>query len=886
MTETPQNKSDNSSLKTPKVSFREIIRSYGLKRAAVFPIVALVFIAIILTYHFLLYNYTKTSILEEGRLNAGQISQEVELYMSSGTDTLKRCAYSMEKMLADGRGHDEAGDKGPGGTHDKVLQYLTEETDVIQHSILPESTGVYACVHEEYHDGSGWDPGPDYVPMERPWYTEAVDDPGKIVLVNPYLDLYSGDIVMTLSKCLEDGKSVVALDITLGRIQEIIESHTPKYESTINMVVAGNGVVVANTISSERGKDYNDENGTLGHAILSELSTADSGGNFDFAFQNGSYTACAVPLSNGWYCISVTDSEIVYRPINLMMLLSIAASILTLAVFLMIMFYSGRREAASKHMQSLLISSADIYMSLCDLDVIDNSVTEIKNVNPAIAKACASVNHNMKEVFLSIMQGLPDSPTKQAAIDFTDLRTIDDRMIDTDTATIEYLSYGNIWVRARLIVSERTKDGKVSHVLWMLENITKEREERESLIDMSERAVAASEAKSAFLSNMSHEIRTPINAVLGMNEMILRECDDDNIVTYSNNIKSAGNSLLSLINDILDFSKIESGKMEIIPVDYDFVSLLNDLVNMIKMRVEAKGLELILDIDPEIPRSLYGDEVRVKQIITNILTNAAKYTDQGSVTLKISYDKRLKVNDCLILMVSVKDTGIGIKKEDLPKLFGEFERVDEKRNRNIEGTGLGMSITKNLLSMMGSSLNVESEYGKGSEFSFKIVQTVRKWDPIGDYKAAMLLFSSEKNKYVPKFTASLAHILVVDDTYVNLVVFKGLLTRTEVQIDTADNGRRAIEMASEKKYDIIFLDHMMPDKDGIETLHDIRSKAGSPNRDTPAVCLTANALSGAKEFYMEAGFNDYLTKPIDSQQLEEMIYNFLPKELIETVDNP
>ena len=505
--------------------------------------------------------------------------------------------------------------------------------------------------------------------------------------------------------------------------------------------------------------------------------------------------------------------------------------------------------------------------------------------NPAIAKAVKSVNHNMKEVFLGIMSGLPESPTKQAAIDFTDLRTIDERMKDVDTATLEYLSYGNIWVRARLIVSERTKEGNVSHVLWMLENITKEREERESLIDMSERAVAASEAKSAFLSNMSHEIRTPINAVLGMNEMILRECEDDSIISYSQNIKSAGNSLLALINDILDFSKIESGKMEIIPVDYDFVSLLNDLVNMIKMRIEAKGLELILNIDPDIPRSLYGDEVRVKQIITNILTNAAKYTDKGSVTLSVTYDKRLKVNDCLILMVSVKDTGIGIKKEDLPKLFGEFERVDQKRNRNIEGTGLGMSITKNLLSMMGSTLDVESEYGKGSEFSFKIVQTVRKWDPIGDYKVAIKSFSAEKNKYVPKFTASLAHILVVDDTFVNLMVFKGLLTKTEVKIDTADNGRRAIELAQEKKYDIIFLDHMMPDKDGIETLKEIRAKASGPNVDTPAICLTANAVSGAKEFYMEAGFNDYLTKPIDSERLEEMIYHYLPKELIENVDN-
>lgn len=845
-----------------------MLKGYGLKRALVFPVLALIFVVIIVTYHTLISNYARSSILEDGELNAGKAATEVDLYLSAATDTLEVSAYRLDMMIKDGEGHEA------------VLDFLTDETDAVTNSILPETTGVYACIHGEYHDGSGWDPGPDYNPLERPWYKEAIANNGKMALVNPYLDLYSGDIVMTLSKSLSDNESVVAVDVTLGKIQKIIESHKSKYKNTANMVISGNGVVVAHTDPDERGKNYNEEKGTLGNVVLTKLGESDQM-NFDFDYNGSSYTACADELSNGWYCVSLTDSDEIYRPINMMMLLSMFAIAMTIITFVMIMLHSGKREAASRHLQSLLISSADIYMSLCDLDVIDNSVTEIKNVNPAIAKAVQTVNHNMKEVFLQIMRGLPESPTKQAAIDFTDLSTIDERMKEVDTSTIEYLSYGNIWVRARLIVSERTKDGKVSHVLWMLENITKERQERENLIDMSERAVAASEAKSAFLSNMSHEIRTPINAVLGMNEMILRESEDENIVSYSQNIKSAGNSLLALINDILDFSKIESGKMEIIPVDYDFVSLLNDLVNMITLRMAAKSLQLILDIDPMIPRSLYGDEVRVKQIITNILTNAAKYTDEGSVTLKITYDKRLKVNDCLILMVSVKDTGIGIKEEDMPKLFGEFERIDQKRNRNVEGTGLGMSITKNLLSMMGSSLNVESEYGKGSEFSFKLVQTVRKWDSIGDYKVALQSFAKSAGKYVPRFTASLAHLLVVDDTFVNLLVFKGLLTRTEVNIDTADNGRRAVELASEKKYDMIFLDHMMPDKDGIETLAEIRANPAGPNSDTPAVCLTANAISGAKEFYMEAGFDDYLTKPIDSDALEEMIYRYLPKELIE-----
>ncbi len=861
-------KIENKSMKVPKVTLKEAFKSYGVKRAAIFPSLAAVFVIIIIIYHLSLQNYIRSGIIEDGELNASRISKDVELYLGSGMDTMQRSAYSLEKLLKAGKSHEE------------VLNYLVDETDVIKSTVIPETTGVYAYIHGEYHDGSGWDPGPDYDAATRPWYTQARANKGEIVLVNPYFDLYTEGMVMTLSKELYDGESVVAIDIMLDEIQRIIESHSNKYKNTSNMVISGDGVVVAHTNAEERGRNYFEADGTLGHEILRKLREGNEQ-YFDLDFDNKSYTIYAIPLSNGWYCASLTDADEVYRPINLMMALSIGAILLTVITFIMIMFYSGKHEASAKHLQSLLISSADIYMSLCDLDILDDSVTEIKNVNPAISKAVESVNHNMADVFLNIMKNLPESPTKQLAVDFTDMHTIDERMKDVDTATVEYLSFGNIWVRARLIVSERTKDGKVSHVLWMLENITKEKEERERLIDMSDRALAASEAKSAFLSSMSHEIRTPINAVLGMNEMILRECEDDNIISYARNVKSAGNSLLALINDILDFSKIESGKMEIIPVDYDFVELLNDLVNLLKLRMEAKGLEFILDIDPEIPRSLFGDEVRLKQIITNILTNAVKYTDEGSVTLSITYDKRLKVNDCLVLMVSVKDTGIGIKKEDMSKLFDAYERFDMKKNRNVEGTGLGMSITTNLLSMMGSSLNVESEYGKGSDFSFKLVQTVRKWDPIGDYKSAFADFSRTKNKYVPKFTASLARILVVDDTFVNLLVFKGLLTRTEVQIETADNGRRAIELALAQKYDIIFLDHMMPDKDGIETLHEIREAKDCPNRDTPAICLTANAVSGAKEFYMEAGFDGYLTKPIDSQALEETIYELLPKELIE-----
>ncbi|MCR5791156.1 MAG: response regulator [Lachnospiraceae bacterium] len=338
--------------------------------------------------------------------------------------------------------------------------------------------------------------------------------------------------------------------------------------------------------------------------------------------------------------------------------------------------------------------------------------------------------------------------------------------------------------------------------------------------------------------------------------------------------------MLGLVNDILDFSKIEAGKMEIIPVDYDLSSVINDLVNMIQTKADAKGLKLEFEISKDVPKQLHGDEVRIKQIVTNILTNAVKYTEKGIVTLCIDYERIPEEEDGILLDVAVKDTGIGIKKEDMKKLFSEFDRIEEKRNRNVEGTGLGMSITKRLLEMMGSVLEVESIYGLGSKFSFRLKQTVIKWEALGDYEAAYKAALKNREKYHEKFHAPNAEILVVDDTLMNLVVFKNLLKRTGIRIDTAASGDEGLSLAYDKKYDIIFLDHMMPDKDGIQTLHEMKARENDPNKDTPVICLTANAISGARERYLAEGFDNYLTKPIDSVKLENMLVELLPADKV------
>ncbi|MBE6913796.1 MAG: response regulator [Ruminococcaceae bacterium] len=395
-------------------------------------------------------------------------------------------------------------------------------------------------------------------------------------------------------------------------------------------------------------------------------------------------------------------------------------------------------------------------------------------------------------------------------------------------------------------------------------------------------ADSASEAKSLFLANMSHEIRTPINAVLGFDEMILRETQEKSIRTYAADIMSAGKTLLSLINDILDFSKVEAGKFEIIPAQYELSSLINDLNNMIKDVAAKKGLKFILDVDAQTPHLLVGDEIRIRQCVMNLLTNAVKYTETGSVTMRVGFHDVSA--DEINLHFSVKDTGIGMKQEDMKDLFSPYKRIDEAKNRWVQGTGLGMGITKELLKLMGSSLDVQSEYGKGTTFSFAVKQQVVSRDEIGDFAHRLDEASRGESVYRALFQAPSARILVVDDTEMNLSVIQNLLKKTKIRIDTALSGRDAIALAASTEYDAAFFDHMMPDMDGIETLAAFRKT--EKNQKTPAVALTANAISGARRMYLNAGFTDYLSKPVDGIKLEKMLLSLLPKEKIEKPGAP
>ena len=388
-------------------------------------------------------------------------------------------------------------------------------------------------------------------------------------------------------------------------------------------------------------------------------------------------------------------------------------------------------------------------------------------------------------------------------------------------------------------------------------------------------AEAANMAKSSFLANMSHEIRTPINAILGMNEMILREEKDPAIRGYAGNIQASGNSLLSIVSDVLDISKIESGKLEIIPVDYEVNSLISDCCNMAACRAKAKELELLVECADNVPMKLCGDETHIRQIIMNLLTNAVKYTEKGTVKLIVS---GRFTDGGFVLKVDVSDTGIGIAEENLPQLFTQFQRFDLQRNRNIEGTGLGLSIVKRLCDLMSGTITARSVLGSGSTFTVELPQKVVDSTPCGGVN--LNYSAGAEHEYHHSFEAPEAKILAMDDLPVNLLVIANLLKETRIKIDTAGSGRECLDKCSQQKYDLILMDHMLPEMDGVQTFEKLHGDKSSPNFETPVIMLTANALAGMREQYMDVGFADYVSKPVRGAKLEEAIRRNLPESLI------
>ena len=416
----------------------------------------------------------------------------------------------------------------------------------------------------------------------------------------------------------------------------------------------------------------------------------------------------------------------------------------------------------------------------------------------------------------------------------------------------------------------------------LMTDFTEEHNQMKRIHALMTEAKEADQAKSDFLASMSHEIRTPINSIIGMNEMIMREAKESDVKKYAHDVKSAATMLLSLVNDILDSSKIASGKLNILPVEYCLSDMLIELYNMTIVPAKQKNLELTFEVDPKLPSKYIGDDVRIRQVLINLLTNAVKYSDQGRITLKVTgetEDKNAKLH------FSVRDTGRGIRKEHMDIIFSRFDRVEDERNHHIEGTGLGLNVSAQLLELMGSKMQIESQMGVGSEFSFDLDQQVADKTPVGTLDQRLISYVDEE-EYDASFEAPRAEILVVDDNEMNLRVFCNLLKDTKMQITQATSGVECVNLVRNHHYDIIFLDHMMPEMDGVETLKRMEGIIDNPCKDTPVIMLTANAASGAREQYIAMGFSDFLSKPVFSEQLEEMVRKYLPKDLVEKGEVP
>ena len=425
------------------------------------------------------------------------------------------------------------------------------------------------------------------------------------------------------------------------------------------------------------------------------------------------------------------------------------------------------------------------------------------------------------------------------------------------------------------------KDEFTQGYMLTVVDITKIMDQNRLMKELVLQTEDANRAKTNFVSNMSHEIRTPMNSIVGITEILLRSQHSPKEQEYLLNIQSSGRVLLTIINDVLDCSKMESGKMQLFDEPYDTFSLFHDLKISMENRIANCPLELIYDIDPDIPCTLKGDMGRIRQIITNLVNNAIKYTEKGSIRFTVRV--RQKNADKVMLYYAVEDTGIGIRKEDQKILFDAFQRVEIDRNRYVEGTGLGLTISQNLVNMMGGVIEVESEYGKGSKFYFTIEQTIVDPTPM-----SAVNYEQQKSGVIEKEAESLfiapgAHILLVDDNDLNLVVAKDLLKPLQMQIDTAENGMQAVAMVQQNQYDLVLMDHMMPVMDGIVATGKIRELPDERYKKLPIIALTANAMVDARKEFLNAGMNGFVAKPIDFTRICNQLRLWLPKELVQEV---
>lgn len=555
----------------------------------------------------------------------------------------------------------------------------------------------------------------------------------------------------------------------------------------------------------------------------------------------------------------------------LILFLAPATSVIGLAAFM-----TGKTKGFDTTNLGICISSVFMVLPLFKSKLIETSDLVrndlVNNLSDGILAidsygSIAYMNVTVKNLFPSLQEG-KDTSVFQGIVD-----DLDRRVKARDMLSLNGRTYS-------LTKQEIRQNGIYRGILYHFDDMTETIRYTKEIETERDRADEANAAKSRFLSNMSHEIRTPMNAIVGMTDILLREDFSEQDISYLENIKSSGNALLDIINDILDFSKIESGKMEIINSEYEPLPLFNDLKMIFITRIGDKPIRLVYEIDDELPAKLLGDSVRIRQVIINLVNNAIKFTEVGYVRLVVKAEK--KDSDSIILNVSVRDTGSGIKPEDIDRLFDSFAQVDIEKNHFKEGTGLGLPISKQIIELMGGTVNVVSEYGKGSEFSFSIPQHVVDSTP------ANMVTYKRRSTNPMDFVAPNARILLVEDNEINVKVAKGLFEPLKFKMDVAENGLASLKKVAENRYDLVFMDHLMPVMDGMEATGRIRTFNSEDDyyKKLPIIALTANATTGAKAKLVEAGMNDFVSKPISVNDVCAILRKWLPENLIEDIDVP